>query len=286
VYDIGKTKEFLLKQYPQYINWVEPKGLVLQSVPEDLISKIYFPKKKLKNLQKKTTSDVEKAVIKFVSLLSSESDIPLNNFGVSGSVLIDLEISLSDLDVIVYGEDAGLRVYKTLKRFRKSQDLIKPYNFHTVSNVVKNRWGNADIGPSKFTQIETQKVLHGLVDGKEYFIRLVKKPEEYSCEASSKPLGKVVIRAKIVDSTNSIFTPCTYIVDGCSFINPPFGPEIKELVSYRGKFTEQADVGDFVEASGRVEGVVFQGRTCYRLVMGNKNDYLISTRYLENNLYL
>ena len=53
---------------------------------------------------------------------------------------------------------------------------------------------------------------------------------------------------------------------------------IQEIVSFRGRFCEQAENGEAVEAQGKVELVTNKktGGEYYRLILGNKpSDYMV-----------
>jgi predicted nucleotidyltransferase len=281
VYDLEGTYDFLKEHYPQYLNHIERKDLTLQSVPVELISRVYSPAERLLELIEEPASDLEVATAKFVSTLSSESRVRLEEFGVSGSLLIGLDRPNSDVDVVVYGLDAGRDVYEALRRLRESPEWIRPYDSETVMGVVSNRWGDTGIDLEKYISREVGKVLHGLVDDREYFVRLVLKPWEYERERISRPLGRAVLRATIDESGCSIFTPCIYRVENCSYVDQGRKPGVIRLVSYRGKFTEQAEEGDLVEARGTLEEVYYKDRTIYRLMLGGRGDYLVPVGMLD-----
>jgi hypothetical protein len=281
VYDLDETDELLLRRFPQYLNRIEEKALTLQSVPRGHIYRVYSPSERLRALMDKPGSELEEAIAVFVSTLSSESGVPLSGFGVSGSVLIGLAGPASDIDVVVYGLDDGRKAYDALRRLRESSGWIRPYDSETVRGVVKSRWGDTGLDLKKFSHSEVSKLLHGLVGGRDYFIRLVMRRHEFEEERTSRPLRRAVLRAEIVDAGHSIFTPCIYQVRGCSYKNHAPGPAVTQLVSYRGKFTEQAREGDKVEARGTVEEVMYEDRAVYRLMMGGKGDYLVTARSLD-----
>jgi predicted nucleotidyltransferase len=281
VYDLGETYEFLKEHFPQYLNPIERKDLTLQSVPVELISRVYSPAERLLELIEDPASDLEVLTAKFVSALSSESHVRLEEFGVSGSLLIGLDGPNSDVDVVVYGLDAGREAYEALRRLRESPEWIRPYDSETVMGVVSSRWGDTGIDLEKYIPREVGKVLHGLVDDREYFVRLVLKPWEYERERGSRPLGRAVLRTTMDESGYSIFTPCTYQVEDCSYVDQGRKPGVTRLVSYRGKFTEQAEEGDLVEARGTLEEVYYKGRTIYRLMLGGRGDYLVPVGMLD-----
>jgi predicted nucleotidyltransferase len=52
-------------------------------------------------------------------------------------------------------------------------------------------------------------------------------------------------------------------------------PIATQLLSYRGKFTEQAEKGDLVGVRGTLEEVVIRGERSFRVILGRKGDYMI-----------
>jgi predicted nucleotidyltransferase len=274
VYDLDETDRLLHERYPRYLNYVERKGLTLQSVQMESIAHTYSACERLKTLVEEPGTELETTIARVVTAISSDSGVPLDGFGVSGSVLIGLTVSTSDIDLIVYGLDAGRKVYISLEELRASQDWIRPYDSETVREVMENRWGDTDLDPEKMVDIETRKVLHGMIDGRDYFVRLVRNPEEFQRETASKSLGRAVLGAVVTDAEESIFTPCTYHVEDCTYLDGALEPEVTQLVSYRGKFTEQARQGDTVEARGTVEEVTYGEETIFRLMLGSRGDYL------------
>ena len=281
IYDIEETDEFLRKHHPVYLNPIEGKDLTLQSVPTERISRVYSPTKRLQEIVEIPSSELEESTAEFASALSSDSGVLLSSLGVSGSVLIGLAGPSSDVDIVVYGLDAGRKVYGALSRLREKGTWIRPYDSGSVMGVVSNRWGDTGFDLVKFVPSETRKVLHGRVGDRDYFVRLVPNPLEIEEEVVSRPLERAVLRATVVDSGCSIYTPCTYFVEDCSTQGEGRGPEVTRLVSYRGKFTEQAREGEVVEARGTLEEVEYRDHTTLRLMMGGRGDYLIPAGILD-----
>lgn len=280
-YDMEETTELLQRLHPIYVGRVDSLGLTLQTVPWDRIAKVYKPRERLQALMAHPRTELEKSVTTFTYALSSESRVPLEQFGVSGSILIGLASPRSDIDLIVYGIELGRKVYEALRRLREKKGWIVPYDERTVEGIVKARWGDTGLDLDKLRSIEMGKILHGLVYGIDYFMRLVKRPEEMEAERASRPLGKVRLRAVVIGASDSIFTPCTYHVKDCVPLDAFFRYEVSELVSFRGKFTEQAGEGDAVEARGTLEEATYTDRTVYRVVMGARGDYLVPIEFLD-----
>lgn len=270
VYDLSETQKILnQRNFRKYLNKIPKKDLILQSVPINQIKTIYKPVKKLEYLLTSYETQLETLIIKFVKLLSHKSEIHLSNFGVSGSLLIGLETNNSDVDLIVYGKNEGKKVYDSLKKLREEIDWISPYNEITIGEILNSRWNALEIDLKKISRIEENKILHGKLNAVDYFIRLINLDE--ALETKSIPIKKIITRVNVIDSSESIFTPCRYYVESTQSGNKY---DISELLSYRGKFTEQVNEG-IVEVKGTLEKVFHPDGTFYRIVMGNQGDYLV-----------
>ncbi len=132
-----------------------------------------------------------------------------------------------------------------------------------------------------FVLVESRKAFQGMFMGTDYFIRFVKDwaetIEQYGevCYSNS---GYAKITAKIADASDSLFTPCSYKFHEVATVEGPKLAPIEEIVSFRGRFCEQAVVDEKVEAQGKVELVTAKksGREHYRLIIGSKpSDYMV-----------
>jgi predicted nucleotidyltransferase len=93
-----------------------------------------------------------------------------------------------------------------------------------------------------------------------------------------KNSGYTKITANIADSSDALFTPCTYKLKDVSIAEGPKLTPIAEIVSFRGRFCEQATVGEKIEAQGKVELVTNKNVSSeyYRLIIGSKpSDYMV-----------
>ncbi len=277
VYRISETTDYLLDNYPKYLNNVDSMGLVLQSVPLGNIYRLYKPREYLQRIIKSQGTPLEEACIQFVNEISNRSNVDLKHFGVSGSPLIGLDTPSSDIDLNVYGEAEGKEVHKILDSMRAELDWISPYNSKTVNSVLGSRWRETRLNLNYFKEIEIKKQLHGRVSGRDYFIRLIKPIET---DELSRPLGFVKIRG-VIEEAESLFTPCCYQFRLIEYIEPAFGPDITKLVSFRGRFTEQAQIGSVVEVYGSIEKVTSKGFYYYRVILGSPRDYLLPVNILD-----
>ena len=269
VYDISSTTDYLRENHKEYINYIPRIGKELQSVPVSKIVQYYEPRERLNGILANPESEVELVLADFVNALSEKSGISSGNFGVSGSLLVDLQTEGSDIDLNVYCKDETHRVYDALVEMRKTLDWVKPLEGDLFESVLKSRWGDTGLSLDLFSGIESSKVLHGLVHGREYFVRLLIADDD----SVSQPIKRTTIKARVIEASRSIFNPCIY---GVTQLSGDTGDlNVIELKSYRGKFTEQANEGEIVEARGTLEKVHGEVGVYYRLILGDSGDYLL-----------
>ena len=91
-------------------------------------------------------------------------------------------------------------------------------------------------------------------------------------------MGNARIKAKIVDASNSIFTPCSYQISKTEILEGNKSHLIKEIVSFRGRFCEQAVEGETIIAQGKVEKTIEKDKKQHlRLILGAKvSDFMLS----------
>jgi predicted nucleotidyltransferase len=101
-------------------------------------------------------------------------------------------------------------------------------------------------------------------------------PERYG-DPRYVPAGRALVEARVVDDRDALFTPCRYSIDDVKVLEGARVDDLREVVSFRGRFADQARAGQRVRAYGAVEGVAWRdapGTT--RLVVGGRpGDYLL-----------
>ena len=273
VYDIEDTTELLKAKYPYYFGEVDYLGQSLQTVPVERIKKVYDPGTALKMIIENPRNHLEEAAKEFVSALIHESRVPLRYLGISGSLMTGFATKDSDIDLIVYGAREGRDLYEALSALRNKTEGFRAYNREEVEKIARSRWSDTGIDPRKFLDTEIKKVLHGFFFQTEYFVRLIGEPRD--TESSSKPVHKTTCRGIISEDKDSIFTPCRYGLRELTVIDPKGSLDLSELLSYRGRFTEQAKKDDFVEFRGTLEEYILNDEKRYRVVLGTRGDYLV-----------
>jgi predicted nucleotidyltransferase len=128
----------------------------------------------------------------------------------------------------------------------------------------------------QFIALEKRKSFQGLFRGRIFFVRFIKEPHEIGVSYGDrryKPLHQAGITATVVSEAGAIFTPCSYPLEDVQFLQGAPLDSLCEIVSYRGRFCEQARPGERVYAFGTVERVqTREGRTWHRLILGNRSE--------------
>jgi hypothetical protein len=253
----------------------------LCEVPLKDISRHYRPSETLRELRSNKQLDVlERDALNFVSLLKESAKISWNALGISGSILGGLHTANSDVDPIVYGAGNSRKVYSALKLLHEiRKGFVRRYNENELRLLFEFRSKDTQVSFEDFVRTESRKVLQGKFSGRDYFVRCVKNwsevGERYD-EIHYSNVGYLTIGATVVDDSESIFTPCTYKIDEVHVLKGTKEP-VSEIVSFRGRFCEQAEDDEAVVARGKLERIQGKnGEVRYRLLLGNEpSDFMI-----------
>jgi predicted nucleotidyltransferase len=219
-----------------------------------------------------------------MELLKENAGVPWSRLGISGSILVKLHTPSSDIDPIVYGSETGYRVHSALKNMLEDKNSpFKAYDLDGLRELFDFRSKDTVTSLEDFVRTDSRKVSHGKFMGRDFFIRFVKDWNELSEQYGSiiyKPQGRARIKATVADDSEAIFTPCSYKLANVEILEGPTVEPIEEIVSFRGRFCEQAKSGEAVIAEGKVERVQQKGmREHFRLLIGSTpSDHMILTQ--------
>lgn len=282
VYPLHERYELLRERFPQYLVYDPVFNEWLCEVPIEAIERHYKPVDYLRKLrQKRQLAQLERAALHFAELLKENAHISGSKLGVSGSVLVGLHTPKSDIDLIVYGTQTCYKVYDSLKTLVNAKDnSVKSYSREDLRQLFDFRSKDTSMSFEDFVRIESRKVLQGKFKSHDYYIRCVKNWDEINEQYGTvhyQPVGYAQIKAKVTDDSQMIFTPCHYKIDNVEIVKGPKIEPIQEIVSFRGRFCEQARKGESVMAQGKIERVQRMGeQEFYRVLLGNNvSDYMI-----------
>ncbi len=268
IYSLDERYLKIREEYPQYLFFSNELDLELQGVKIRDIKKIYTPRDYYNALiMKKKLVDFELALVQLCELFNKKGKVPENSIGISGSPMVGLNKEKSDLDILIYGTRESLEFQDNLKKIFNVSKSLRTYNMQEYKTHYNWRFGGSSFSLEYFLKSEKRKLHQGKFHGKDLFIRYIKSPEDWKgnyYDYNFKNLGRIEIKAKIVDSTDSIFTPCSYKIKGIEIldknliVNNINLKDITEINSFRGRFCEHAKDGEKVLVKGKLEEVIFK----------------------------
>jgi len=264
---------YLREYYNEYLVYDPYIGEEVPEIPLDSFNEVYDPLKRAKELLASSKPGIERDATDMILDLSSGFDN--DEIGISGSLLVGLHNESSDIDLVVYGEDKGRKVYEILKERLKEEKDYKRYSKGNAEALYKRRREETPISWDEFLKQERRRILEGYYRNREYSIRLVRQSNSYGSKIVRK-LGEATLVLEVMDSRESIFTPCRYAVRSLKVVRgPETGRKVELIYSLRERFTEIASEGDVIEARGEVEVWTYKtGDEVTLLYLGRKGDYM------------
>jgi len=281
VYDLAERRLLLEKRWPRYLYYDEMQGRELQGVPIDRIRALHLPGERLATLLHSRRKDaMEASATRLVKALSEDSGVALDCFGISGSLLVGLHRRNSDLDIIVYGAAAARRVQRTLSDLLEENRVFHAYGPRDLRRLYLRRSLGDALTRRDFERQERRKLFQGRFLSHEYFVRCVKSWKEITehyGDVKCAPIGECAVSAEVVGDEESLLTPCRYLLGHVGILGGDTARVPREVMSFRGRFAEQARKGERVFARGRLERVRSRGSDYYRLVVGEGSRDVLRT---------
>jgi len=271
-----RTLNFL-ENCPEYLFDSDVLGVSMSAVPLQRVSSHLMPEEKVSQLLRLEKPDpLQLKVVELVNSLSDWSGVPVKNFGVTGSVLLDIHQDFSDIDILVYGRKNSESVKEVLKqvyseggssvqrfddeRTREwclSKVRMYPLTYEEALRIFKRRW-------SRGLFRETMFSVHA--------VKLEEEVAEKFGDRTFKPEGTVKIEATVSDASEAEFLPAIYGVEDVEILEGQKVIDIVEVASYEGLYGGLAEEGERIVAYGKLEEVTDGrvGQRYHRVLVGSK----------------
>jgi len=248
--------EAFRNNFPNYVYFCPFRGKEVLSAPLNSVKKVFVPKECLRLLTKiNAKDDFQKMTLNFINLLSSESGIATDDFGVHGSVALNMHTPTSDIDIVVYG----------CRNFRKLEKTVdRLVDAGTLTYVFKNR-------------LDAARRYKGRYLNKIFMYNAVRKPEEVDSkygEFKYTPVTPVKFCCTVKDDSEGMFRPAIYKIEDYKPANPVSAlpkEKIPEFViSMIGCYRNIARKGNKIRVSGTLERVenLKTGEVSHQVVVG------------------
>ena len=275
----------LLEAFPHYLYNSSALNVKMSAVPLDCILSHYKPEEKVRQLLKSEELDpLQQKVINLLKILSDESNITLDYFGVTGSVLLDIHQAFSDIDLLIYGVKNILAVKKgLLQLYAKSDSPISRYKEKTFKEWCIQKTKKYQLTYAEAATICKRKWGRGLFSKTNFSVHPIKLDEDVSEKYGERvfhPKGIVKIEATVSDNSESSFLPSIYEVEDVKFLEGSEVDDVFEAASYDGFFSDIAKKNERIIVKGKLERVNVQRREeeYHRVLVGSPeakgNDYI------------
>jgi predicted nucleotidyltransferase len=248
--------ETFRKNFPDYVYFCPFREKHVISAPLNSIRKVFVPGECLRLVTDlKIKDSLQKMTLDFIDLVSSESGVAFEDFGVHGSVALGMHTDKSDIDIVVYGS----------QNFRKLE--------HAVSELVEN----GKLSYRFSNRIDAARHFKGQYKNKIFMYNAIRKPEEANVKYGAvkySPIMPVAFTCTVKDDCEAMFRPAIYGIENCKPANPAFElprnriPQL--VVSMIGCYRNVAGKGESVRVSGMLEQVedLESGKIHYQVVVG------------------
>jgi predicted nucleotidyltransferase len=248
--------ETFRRNFQNYVYFDPFRGKEIITVPLASIKRAFVPRECLHSLNKlKRKDSLQKKTLNFINMLSEESGIVIDDFGVHGSVALNMHSLKSDIDIVVYGS----------RNFRKLE--------RTVDNLV-------DDGVLSYTfsnRLDAARRFKGRYQDKIFMYNAIRKSEEIHSKYGKfkyTPLKLVKFKCFVMDDSESMFRPAIYRIEdyepsnAVSTFSKEKLPEV--VVSMIGCYRNVARQGNRIRVSGMLEHVenLENGEAFHQVVVG------------------
>ncbi|MEM3032271.1 MAG: hypothetical protein QW756_05530 [Nitrososphaerota archaeon] len=262
--EVGRTIGFIRERKPQYV-YLEPTiGEEFTYPPLSSMANHYRPEERLREVLDSPQWIREKDCRRIVLDLSQGSQSLLGFMGVTGSLLPGLKYGKADVDLIVYGRNNYLRILDVSDQIqgRGERELLETMWLRSFLARYRLERGEA---LQLFQRVRNK----GFYQNVPYSIHAVRTVEELSQNYGDmifRPAGVGRVVLKVLDSSESYFTPSVYRVESVAS-----GLDVETLTCYDSTFSGLFQQGDTVEAVGKLETVYDKlgGRMYTNLLVGS-----------------
>jgi predicted nucleotidyltransferase len=248
--------ETFRKNFPDYVYYCYLRNKELISAPLSSIERVYVPKDCLTALTKLEHPDMlQKMALDLIRLLSKESGVGMEDFGIHGSIALNMHAPESDIDFVVYGSQNFRKVEATIARF---------VNAGVLSYIFSNR-------------LDAARRFQGRYLNKTFMFNATRKPEEVKSKYGMfrfSSIDPVRFQCTVSDDSETMFRPATYKIgnykplDSASELPPDKIPD--RVISNIGCYRNIARQSSEIKVSGKLERVeeIRTGDVFYQVVVG------------------
>jgi predicted nucleotidyltransferase len=272
-HQVAETLDILQTHYPHYVHTCPVRDMRFSMVPQEYVQTYYCPEQRLAEILAHPADPLEETVVKVVQTIQEATGLSSASLGVTGSILLGIhDPGFSDIDLTVYGRENVRRLRPALaaglpgtappdKAYMEDwrRGVMRYFGLSEAQArwLVSRRW--------TFTFPYPHRAQEGVIVSL-HPTRTDAEIQEVYGEHIYRDVGMVRLQATIADAAEAVFMPAIYALTDVHILEGP-AVAVSEICAYEGLFSQVADVGERVEARGKLEQV--DGGRRYRLVIGS-----------------
>jgi predicted nucleotidyltransferase len=248
--------ETFRKNFPDYVYYCYLRNKELITAPLNLIERVYVPKDRLTALRKmKNPDSLQKMALDLINMLSEASGVGLDDFGIHGSIALDMHAPESDIDFVVYGSENFRIVEETIGRL---------VNAGKLNYIFSNR-------------LDAARKFQGRYKDKIFMYNATRKPEEVKTRygmARFSSIDPVRFKCTVSDDSETMFRPATYKIANYKPLDAPSELPLDKIpdrvISNIGCYRNIARKNSEIKVAGQLERVetIKTGAVHYQVVVG------------------
>jgi len=254
-----QANQLLKHVHPQYCYQSDQFDASFHAVELVDIVEHHQPEKRLKAAFKNEARDqIEHKLQQLIPILVRYG-ADIEALGLTGSMLINQQSSISDIDLVVYGREEFRKTREAL-RLAQTDGQLELLSSELMEDNFNRRAG--ELSFDEFAWHENRKWNKAAIDGTKFDIGMVCLANEFEHdEKQYQKQGTRTFKTKVIDDHRAFDFPAIYRVE--DEMTP-------EVVSYTHTYVGQAKVGEVIEVSGAVECDIATGKC--RLIVGSTRE--------------
>jgi len=238
--DSEPANRYLAEHHPEYLFYSPVLDARLHGVALSAISKHYAPRAGLQDLLNKPATDAVLADFQQLCRLFLQQGIDFAQIGVTGSLLLGLQHSDSDIDLVCYCRET----FQQLRR--QVQQLIavgqcRQLNESDWQEAYQRR--GCELTLEEYIWHERRKYNKAIINRRKFDLSLLAEARQGGGKRYQK-LGVVCLETQVLDDAYAFDYPAELAIDH---------PEITTVVSFTATYNGQAQIGEQIQVAGQLE---------------------------------
>jgi hypothetical protein len=248
--------ETFKKNFPDFVYFCPFRKKELISAPLESIQEVYIPRDCLVKLRRvKNPDGLQTTALELLTLISTQSGVALSDFGIHGSIALNMHAPESDIDFVVYGTEN----FRTVE-----QTIVELVNLGELSYISGNR-------------LEAARRFQGKYKGRIWMFNATRGRKEIKNEYGLYrylPIAPLRFQCAVEGDKETMYRPAIYRItdykpsDSDSELQLDRIPDL--VVSNIGCYRNIAREGSQIKVAGQLERVepVNEGKAFYQVVVG------------------